>query len=118
VKIANAEAALPSTGGVVDARGLQGVQVCSGTFSVGSATQSVQLLLGNVTFIVTNQVGIFQGSELKGIGANGTAASIIQAAVPGFPGQRYCNFSQDQSETLSESGTFKSILTKRPEVLE
>jgi hypothetical protein len=85
VKTANAEAALPSTGGVVDARGLQGVQVCSGTFSVGSATQSVQLLLGNVTFIVTNQVGIFQGSELKGIGANGTAASIIQAAVPGFP---------------------------------
>jgi hypothetical protein len=79
-KIVNAEAQLPSTGGIVDARGFQGIQLCAGTFAIGSTTQAVQLLLGNATFIVQNQVGIFQGSELKGTAANGTAASVIQAS--------------------------------------
>jgi hypothetical protein len=65
-KIVNAETQLPSTGGIVDARGFQGVQSCAGTFAIGSTTQAVQLLLGNATFIVQNQVGIFQGSKLKG----------------------------------------------------
>src|SRR6266851_4144939 len=38
-KINAAEAALPSAGGVVDARGLQGTQNCTAALTVGSSTQ-------------------------------------------------------------------------------
>ena len=56
-KITAAEALLPSTGGIVDARGFQGVQsACSDGFTVGSSSRAVTLLLGATSIPVNGQV--------------------------------------------------------------
>jgi hypothetical protein len=83
-----AQAALPARGGVVDARAIQGVVNCAGTFNVGSTTQGVTLLLGAAEFKVQNSVNVFQGSRLLGIsggsGNAGTTPTIISAGAS-FP---------------------------------
>jgi len=83
-----AQAALPARGGVVDARGFQGVITCAGTFSIGSTTQGVTVLLGAAEFRIQSPVNIFQGSRLLGIsggsGNTGTTPTIISAGAS-FP---------------------------------
>lgn len=71
-KITAAEAILPASGGIVDARGFQGAQsACSAGFAIGTNTKPVQLLLGTAFILVQNQVTISSGSELKCTGASG-----------------------------------------------
>lgn len=54
-QIAAAYAALPASGGIVDARGILGSQtVTSGTISIGTASKPCILLLGQVTLISTS----------------------------------------------------------------
>lgn len=66
-KITAAQAALPSTGGIVDGRGFQGtVATCSAGFTVGSSTKPVLLLLGAVILPVQNSVVISTGSGIVG----------------------------------------------------
>jgi hypothetical protein len=88
-KINAAEAALSSGGGVVEARGLFGTQNCSTALTIGSSTQTVQLLLGNVLLQVPSLVTVHAGSEIRGLGPAGApsgsnAATTIQAEG-GFP---------------------------------
>jgi hypothetical protein len=49
-KIHSAISALPAGGGVVDARGFQGTQVCASDPFAGGTTPPVQLLIGQATF--------------------------------------------------------------------
>jgi hypothetical protein len=87
-KITAAQALLPSTGGVVDARGFEGAQpACSGGFTVGGLNQYVQLLLGSTLLDVQGQVNINAGSSISGIGAtgNGTFAPTTIQATGSFP---------------------------------
>jgi len=66
-KIAAAIAALPSTGGTVDAHGLPGAQTISSNFGAG-VTKRVHLILGDSTFAVTNNTVITlpSGSTVSG----------------------------------------------------
>lgn len=81
-KIANAAAALPSGGGIVDARGFQGAQTISTAITLPAS--SVQLLLGAATFTYTGGTTSYiiamtgGGSCIVGIGQN---ASIITTAT-------------------------------------
>jgi len=83
-----AQAALPAHGGVVDARGFQGVITCAASFSVGTATQAVQLLLGSVELKVQTTVTLAQGSQITGLsgggGSSGTTPTTISAGAS-FP---------------------------------
>lgn len=80
-KITAAEALLPvGGGGVVDARGFQGVQTaCAGGFAVGSTTKPVQLLISGAVFQVQSPVTIFTGSEIKGTSPN--SATNVTSAI-------------------------------------
>lgn len=87
-QINSAQSALPARGGVVDARGFQGVITCAASFSVGSTTQAVQLLLGSVELKVQNTVTVAQGSQIAGLsggsGSSGTTSTVISAGAS-FP---------------------------------
>lgn len=82
--IVSAQADLPTRGGTVDARALQGTITCAGTFNVGSTTQGITLLLGHVQLIVQSGVTLFQGSRLLGSGGGsgtvGTTPTVIFAS--------------------------------------
>jgi hypothetical protein len=75
-KVNAAIATLPSTGGVVDARGLNGSQNMSTSISVGSDTQPVTLLLpaGNIVPSSNAQFLMFNNSRVIG---QGIAATLI-----------------------------------------
>jgi hypothetical protein len=86
-KITAAEALLPSTGGVVDARGFQGTQTaCSSGFNVGANGKGVTLLLGYVTIPVSGQVFVWGGSGIVCPASNnaGVFPCFIEASVT-FP---------------------------------
>lgn len=72
----------------MDARGFQGVITCAASFSVGSTTQAVQLLLGSVELKVQNTVTVAQGSQIAGLsggsGSSGTTSTVISAGAS-FP---------------------------------
>jgi hypothetical protein len=86
IQITNAQAVLPTTGGIVNATGFQGVlPVCSGTFSVGSGTKPVVLFLGASQITVQNTVTIFNQSSIIGIGENGSQGASIILAGSSFP---------------------------------
>lgn len=81
-KVNAAIAALPASGGTVDARGLTGAQAMGSNISLGSDTKPVTLLLGNAT--ITRGVGAqflyFNQSHVIGVGgfvASGAAATSI-----------------------------------------
>ena len=66
-KIAAAITDLPSTGGVVDARGLEGSQTVTTDFFAGT-TKPVILLLGKATFASTVEWRPSSGSQIIGVG--------------------------------------------------
>lgn len=83
-KINAAEAALPSTGGAIDARGFQGTQTCAGT--IGPLTKMGKLTLGSATFLVQSPVIIeSQAVTVEGGGwqaeQTGGSQSVIQAGT-------------------------------------
>lgn len=81
--LAAAIAALPSTGGIVDARG-SGNMTISSTVNVGSSTQAVRLLLGPFTYTVTYPAQIILGNASEIIGSgNGTLASANPTQIQG-----------------------------------
>ncbi len=77
---------LPSTGGTVDARGLEGAQVISTTVTVGSTTKPVQLLLGAATYTVSATILVSSKSSIvglpagMGIGSTTGPSMLIMAA--------------------------------------
>jgi hypothetical protein len=91
-KIAAAIAALPATGGTVDARGLEGPQTISATVTLGaSGSKPVKMLLGAATF-ATSVCPAFDlingGSVLEGLGngapgvaADGNSTTTIRAVA-------------------------------------
>jgi hypothetical protein len=66
-KIAAAIAALPATGGTVDARGLQGAQSC-GANPFAASTKPVQLLLGGVTITTSACWSVPSNTVIAGAG--------------------------------------------------
>ncbi len=62
-KITNALAALPSTGGIVDARGLTGAQTCSGGFTMLANTT---LQLGETVLTITAPIVLAKDSAILG----------------------------------------------------
>lgn len=72
-QITNAQAALPTDGGVVDALDMHGTaSVCASSFSVGGTTTTpVVLLLGPIWIQVPSTVTINPGSKIIGLGSNG-----------------------------------------------
>jgi parallel beta-helix repeat protein len=84
-KIAACIAALPATGGTVDARGLQGAQTITQDIFAG-VTKPVKLLLGHATFTVTgfiaadfNKIGIEIPSYVSILGVGEESTVIRQA---------------------------------------
>jgi hypothetical protein len=80
---------LPSTGGTVDARGLEGAQTSAGNITLGSATKPVTLILGAITLTLTppSQILYHNNSQILGIGdqsriqGNHTTALIAPATA-------------------------------------
>lgn len=86
--IASAIAALPSTGGVVDATGLgANVHTISAQLDIGSSTKPVSLLINPATRFqittisssTTDAIRLFNGCHIEGIGAGGVGANGDQA---------------------------------------
>lgn len=67
---------LPATGGTCDAQGLEGEQTAAASFSVGSATKPVRLLLGAMTLTTSGIIYVYDKSGIVGIGE---ATKIKQA---------------------------------------
>lgn len=84
-QIAAAILDLPSTGGVVDARGLTGAQTCSANPFAG-VTKTFQLLLGFATFTTDAQWKIPNKCQVigSGRGDTGSAGTVIKASAS-FP---------------------------------
>lgn len=84
-QVGAAEAALPPSGGVVDARALP-PGTCSGGLTVGAPAKPVYLELGRGTYAVQDKVVITTGSQLHGLGALGSGAFPTYIAATGkFP---------------------------------
>jgi hypothetical protein len=84
-QIAAALAALPSTGGIVDARGLTGAQSCSAN-PFASYTGSGVLLLGAATFTCSAQWTIPNRFQVYGIGRPATTQqNTVLVAGSNFP---------------------------------
>jgi hypothetical protein len=66
-KIAQCLAALPETGGVCDARNLSGGQQSASGFTVGSASKSVELMLGPTTLILGKPIILQARSSIVGL---------------------------------------------------
>ena len=89
-KIKNAIAALPITGGVVDARGLIGTQIISSPITLGSTLHdgkdAVELLVGSTVFTVSSMITLGDNSSIVGsaagpaIGATQTPSTFIEAS--------------------------------------
>ncbi|MBI1746951.1 MAG: hypothetical protein HYR55_10235 [Acidobacteria bacterium] len=81
-KIKNCINALPSTGGICDARGFEGTQTLAvdPTLMVGTATKPVTLLLGAVTFTTTKPITLAKGSQIIGLGKATVISSGIKSA--------------------------------------
>lgn len=89
-KIANCIAALPTQGGICDARELSGQQSAKSGFSVGTAGKPVELLLGPVTLLVTGTIHIAAKSSIAGMPAamgigSDQSPSVIKAAANDAP---------------------------------
>jgi hypothetical protein len=80
-KVNAAIAALPATGGTVDARGLGGAQTMSTSIVLGSDSEPVTLLLpvGTITRNAGVQFKYFSGSHVQG--QNAFNSSVISAAT-------------------------------------
>ncbi len=84
-KIHAAIIALPSGGGVVDARGFHGVQACSSDPFSNASTPPVQLLIGAATFQLTAQWNLSIGTKITCLdpyqstimGATNTATWVV-----------------------------------------
>ena len=81
-RIAAAIRDLPSTGGTVNCRGLEGNQTISQNVFSGF-TKPVRLLLGNATYSVSvAQVLEVGGSSIEGVSADESAGTILRATSP------------------------------------
>lgn len=84
-KVIAAIADLPATGGIVDARGLDGAQSIASALSIGTATKPVIVLLGVGTITTSATITVNDGSALIGLpqgmdtGSNDTPTIIKQA---------------------------------------
>jgi len=90
-KIANAIADLPSTGGTVDARGLEGAQTTAATITLN---KPVDLLLGHTTLTggaAANPVILVASNDvsIKGRGWNSTVIQTATAANSGITSATY-----------------------------
>ena len=110
-KIVAAIADLPSTGGTVDARGLEGAQSISGDICSG-VTKPVTLLLGAATYTVSANVTC--ASNVAVIGTMGTVLSPDSGITITLNGPRY--FPDDASfagaglvESLVSPGTLEQF---------
>jgi Right handed beta helix region len=84
-KISHCLAALPSQGGICDARELSGPQRASQGFTVGEPGKPVELMLGPVTLYVGGAIHVQRRSSILGMPAgagigNDQSASVIEAA--------------------------------------
>ncbi len=84
-KITACIADLPTTGGICDARGLEGNQTISASVTLGSSTKTVVLLLGNGIYASSVAGAAFivpagtTGDEILGVGSgSGTVGTVIQ----------------------------------------
>lgn len=83
--IASAYSDLPSTGGVIDARGMEGTFTFTSSVTLGSATKPVTLLLGAVAITFTGTNGfVFNGRSCQLIGVGPLATNLL--AGSGFTG--------------------------------
>jgi len=72
-KLNSAYAALPSTGGEIDMRGLSGAQACSVNVSVSSASKPVKIdWPSGLTLTMSSGVGITLGYGISSVGTLGT----------------------------------------------
>jgi len=84
-KISRCIAALPSTGGICDARNFSGEQRASAGFTVGGTGKPVELMLGSITLNVSQGVHVQAKSSIvgmpssSGIGSD-QGATVIKAA--------------------------------------
>src|SRR5574337_922619 len=74
--LAAAIADLPATGGIVDARGMQGSVSFSGAVTIGSSTKPVIVLLGAVTITCLGPWTINDNCQLIGAGREATVLSF------------------------------------------
>src|SRR5262249_12028967 len=83
-KIITAIADLPTTGGIVDARGFEGNQVIDSNICSGmSATKQVTLLLGHANFTTTVTQNCVSAAGVRIIGTSPSGDSIIGLSYPG-----------------------------------
>lgn len=84
-QIVAAQAALPASGGVIDARSLP-AGTCAGGLTVGAPSKPVYLELGRGTYAVQDKIVITTGSQIHGLGALGSGAFPTYLAATGrFP---------------------------------
>ena len=84
-QIVAAQAALPPSGGVIDARSLP-AGMCAGGLTLGTLTKPVYLELGRGTYAVQRTVTISSGSQIHGLGSLGAGAFPTYIAATGkFP---------------------------------
>lgn len=78
--------ALPSTGGIVDARGLTGLQISSSNIFSGVTAQGVTVLLGAATYRLSQQWVVPNKSRLIGVGrGDANSSNTVLQAVSTFP---------------------------------
>ena len=80
-KITNAIAALPATGGTVNALGLNGTQSCAGGLAIGTATKPVQLVLDYVAITSTGPWVLACHSSLIGAGKSVLGTTVIFSGI-------------------------------------
>lgn len=86
-KINTCIAALPSTGGVADARLFTGAQTATAVINVGSSTKPVQLLLEDISLSTNSAINVAPGSWIKGssiISGGGTTITYTGGALTDF----------------------------------
>jgi len=100
-KVTAAEALLPSTGGIVDARGLLGAQNCAGGLTV--TNNAISILLGATTLSFSAPIN-FNGAQFLGVG---TKSTIL---IPTFPtGNAFTVGSATALQGGAEVGNFSII---------
>ena len=81
--ITAALAALPSTGGIVDARGCQGSMIWNANVTVGTPTKPATLLLGYVTITMHGQLVVNgSASHVFGISQGTIFSQAFSASMP------------------------------------
>lgn len=80
-KVTAAQSDLPSTGGVVDARGLNGTQACASGMTIGSSSKPITIIMGTTTLSISAIITVSQMSAIQGLPAGLTNCTVLPPSI-------------------------------------